>query len=307
MSFVKNSHIYRRLWFRQCTGLNLLRVNYSINRKFSCTISLFYFSFWPCNNMFSFFNMMKDDDRPLIGPNYWIIKNMGLLLPENKLKRIVYIMLHEIVTLFVFTQFMELWVIRSDLDLVLTNVKISMLSGVCVIKMNAFFLCQSKWRDILNYVTDADKFERQSRDLAKVRIIDVYTKYCHRLTKFYCVLTTTTFLTTVNIPVMRYLSSTTYRENFRNGTEEFPHIFSSWMPFDKNTFPGSWLTVLWHVLLCAYGAAIMAAYDTTVVVIIVFFGGKLDLLRERCKQMLGTRSNKDVVRQVHQIHKDILK
>ena len=113
---------------------------------------------------------------------------------------------------------------------------------------------------------------------------------------------------------MRYLTSSTFRENMRNGTEPFPHIFSSWMPVDKYHSPGCWVTVVWHTVLCAYGAAIMAAYDTCVVVIMVFFGGKLDLLRERSKQMfrsyetvISDEECKEVVQQLHDVHVAMIK
>ncbi|CAB3234292.1 unnamed protein product [Arctia plantaginis] len=256
---------------------------------------------------------LEDPERPFLGPNYWLLKKVGFILPENKLAKILYIILHEIVTFFVITQYMELYVIRSNLGLVLTNLKISMLSVVCVIKANTFVLWQTNWREVLEYVTSADKFERQNQDPIRSTIINSYTSYCRRLTYFYWSLVYTTFLTTTLTPLMRYVSSSTFRENMRNGTEDFPHIFSSWMPFDKYHSPGCWITVVWHTLLCAYGAAVMAAYDTSIVVIMVFFGGKVDLLQERCKQMFMTeygitnRDFKEVMRQLHEIHVMLIK
>nr|CUQ99401.1 Olfactory receptor 18 [Manduca sexta] len=260
--------------------------------------------------MLSFLKNLEDSERPLLGPNYWILKKMGLLLPKNKISKIFYILVHEIVTLFVVSQYMELYVIRSDLDLVLTNLKISMLSVVCVVKVNTFVFWQSDWKQVLEYVTKADMFERQNQDVPKSNIINSYTKYCRRLTHFYWGLVFTTFLTTTNTPFMRYLSSSNFRNNFANGTEMFPHIFSSWMPFNKNHSPGCWITILWHVLLCAYGAAIMAAYDTCVVVIMVFFGGKLYLLRERCSNMFKNsdeNASEATVKQLHGIHIQLIK
>lgn len=256
-----------------------------------------------------FLESLEDPKRPLMAPNYWILNRVGFLLPENKLSKILYIIIHEIVTVFVITQYMELYVIRSNLDLVLTNLKISMLSVVCIFKVNSFVFWQKQWREVIEYVNEADKFERENQDETKGKIIGTYTKYCRRITYLYWGLVFTTFLTTTGQPLMRYLSSPTFRENFHNGQEEFPHIFSSWMPFDKNNAPGCWITVMWHVLLCAYGASVMASYDTSVVVVMVFFGGKLDLLRERCKQMLGINGlgisvdeAAAVVQELHKIH-----
>lgn len=215
---------------------------------------------------------------------------------------------------FVITQYMELYVIRSNLDLVLTNLKISMLSVVCIFKVNSFVFWQKSWKQVFRYITEADKFERINPDVPKEQIVNTYTKYCHRLTYFYWGLCFLTFLTTEFQPLMWYLTSSTLREGYRNGTAAFPHIFSSWMPFDKERSPGCWMTVAWHTFLCVYGASVMAAYDASVVVIMVFFGGKLDLLRERCKQMLGhdgagisSDESDAVVKELHQIHVQLLK
>lgn len=264
--------------------------------------------------MISILKTLEDPEKPFLGPNYWIINFTGLLLPQSRLGKIFYMFIHELVTFFVVTQYMELYVIRSDLDLVLTNMKISMLSVVCVVKSNTFVFWQKHWREVIDYVTEADKFERQSEDPVNTNIITTYTRYCRRLSYFYWALVFTTFLTTTGSPLMRYLTSSTFRENLRNGTEPFPHIFSSWMPIDKYHSPGCWITVVWHTLLCLYGAAIMAAYDTCVVVIMVFFGGKLDLLRERCKQMFRSYETaitddecKEVVQQLHDIHVAMIK
>ncbi|KAI5638637.1 7tm odorant receptor domain-containing protein [Phthorimaea operculella] len=209
---------------------------------------------------------------------------------------------------------MELYVIRTDLDGMITNLRISMASVVCIVKTNTFIFWQGSWRELLNYITEADKYERETRDDVKGRILDNYTKYCRRITYFYWFLVFATFVTVTFTPLFRFLSSANYREELRNGTELFPHIFSSWMPIDKYHSPGSWITVVWHAFMCGYGATIMAAYDTSVLVVLVFLGGKLDLLRERSKQMLGSdgRGVSDehaakMVRELHNVHVLLIK
>nr|AZB49441.1 olfactory receptor 27 [Heortia vitessoides] len=261
-----------------------------------------------------FLQSLEDPKKPLFGPNYWMLKKIGLILPESKLGKYFYIFIHELVSFFVFTQYMELYIIRSDLDLVLTNLKISMLSVVCIMKSNTFVFWQNTWKEIIDYLTEADKYERKTNDVTRKAILEKYTKYCRQMTRYYWMLVFTTFWTTSGTPLMRYTTSALYREHLSNGTELFPHIFSSWMPFDKYHSPGSWITVVWHVLLCAYGATIMAAYDTSIMVIMVFFGGKLELLRERCKQMLNmpeveenTEAFEEKIRELHQTHVLILR
>ncbi|XP_063532656.1 odorant receptor 4-like [Cydia strobilella] len=262
-------------------------------------------------SLFWLFESLEDPNRPLFGPNYWLLNKTGLLLPKNRMDRIWIIIIHEIVMIFVVTQFMELYLIGTDLDLVLSNLKMSMLSSVCVIKANAFVFWQENWSQVIDYITEADKFERDNQDEAKGNIINSYTRYCRRVTYLYWVLVFTTFFTTVTSSLVKYYS---LEKGFYNGTEPFPHILSSWMPFDKDNSPGCWITVMWHTWLCAYGAAIMGAYDTSVMVVMVYFGGKLELLRIRCREMLGTEgkgiSNENaekVVRQLHGIHVLLLK
>ncbi|XP_063621027.1 uncharacterized protein LOC134793385 isoform X2 [Cydia splendana] len=235
-----------------------------------------------------FFQSLEDPNMPLFGPNYWLLKKLGLLLPKNRMERIWKIIIHEIVLVFVISQYMELYVIRSDLDLVATNLKISMLSIVVIFKANTFIFWQGNWREIIDYITEADKFERNNQDEAKGNIINTYTKYCRRVTYFYWMLAFFTYCTTIITPLIKYCSSEKFREGFHNGTEQFPHILSSWVPFDKENSPGCWFTVILHMGVGYYGGSVAAAYDTTVVVILVYFGGKLDLLRIRCREMLGT-------------------
>lgn len=262
----------------------------------------------------NFLKSLEDPKKPLFGPNFWILKKLGLILPDSAMGRFFYILLHEIATFFVLSQYIELYNIRSDLDTVLTNLKISMLSLVCILKANTCIFWQKSWKEVIDYVTEADQFERNSDNPSRRKILTKYTNYCRRVTYNYWVLVFTTFLTTVGTPLIHFISSASYRENLHNGTELFPHIFSSWMPIDKYHSPGCWITVAWHVLLCAYGASIMAAYDSSIMVIMVFFGGKLDLLRERCNQMLSKDnvpvSDKEAdarIHELHQIHVYIMK
>ncbi|CAK1552449.1 unnamed protein product [Leptosia nina] len=253
----------------------------------------------------TFILSLEDPEKPLFGPNFWLLKKGGFILPQNTKAKIAYIILHELVTLFVITQYIELIVIRSDFNLVLTNLKISMLSIVCIVKSNAFLLSQEKWKEVINYVTDADIWERNTRDAIKGRIINKYTSHCRKLLNFYWTLVLITEVTVCGSPLIKYASSASYREELRNGTELFPHIFSSWMPFDKYHSPGSWITVVCHIFFCTLGALIMACFDTCILVILNFFGGKLDLLKERCKQIFDDGvTDDDILNRIKKIQED---
>lgn len=260
----------------------------------------------------AFLQGIEDPKRPLLGPNYWILKKWGLILPESLIARFFCKLYHFAAFVFIVTEYVQLFVIISDLDLALTNLEISMLSTICCSKCYSFVFCQERWIEVIEYITESDLFERQIADPIRKEIIDKYTKYSRTVTYYYWVLVFITTLVVFGTPVGQYIGS--HHNESLNTTEPFPHIFISWMPFDKEHFPGSWATICWHSLFTIYGALTIASFDTSVVVMMVFFGGKLDLLRERCKQMLGSDgipiSDEEAIeriRELHQTHVDIMK
>lgn len=269
----------------------------------------------PCQIIKRLLLTLEDPDKPLLGPNVWMMKIPGLLLPKTKFGKYTYIFLHELVTFFVVTQFMELYEIGSNLDLTITNLKISMLSTVCVAKSNSCVYWQKNWLELIDYITAADREERDDEDPKRAKIVNSYTRYCRIITYLYWFMVFSTFVTTVTSPLLRYLTEAYLDSETENpDKEEFYHIFSSWMPFDKYHYPGSWITVVWHIGTCVYGAFIMAAYDVSAMVIMVFFGGKLDVLRERCKLMLGADGREmtdteatEEFRKLHRTHVLLLK
>ncbi|CAF4754025.1 unnamed protein product [Pieris macdunnoughi] len=252
-----------------------------------------------------FIKSIEDPKKPLLGPNYWLLKRSGFILPSSTKAKLAYIFIHELVTVFVLTQYIELYIVRSNFDSVSTNLKISVLSIVCIIKSNAFILFQNKWKEVIDYVTEADIWERNSRDAVRGKIINNYTVYCRNLLNFYWSLVITTEITVCGTPLLKYLSSASNREALHNGTELFPHIFSSWVPFDKYHSPGCWVTVVIHILFCTLGAIIMSSFDTCVLFVLIFFGGKLDLLKERCKQIFDDANDEEeILKRVKKIHED---
>lgn len=238
-----------------------------------------------------FLNSVEDPKRPLLGPIFWLIQKFGLLLPKNLKIKILYLICHEFISLFVVTQYIELYLVRSDLDLIITNLRVSIVSFICVVKVNTFIYWQASWEEILDYITETDKNERRTSDTTAKQIIDSYTKYCRQLLKFYWVLMLVTMICVACTPLVRCVTSSNYRAALRSGTEPFPHIFSSWVPFDKFSSPGCWITVCLHITCTLYGATMMAAYDAMVLVIMIFFEGSLKLLRHKCRSMFGSNGS----------------
>ncbi|XP_050672890.1 odorant receptor 4-like [Leptidea sinapis] len=188
-----------------------------------------------------------------------------------------------------------------------------MLSIVCIVKSNSFFLWQGKWKEVIDYVTEADKCERDDKDTLIGKIIKKYTSYCRYLVNFYWCLVAITAVTVIGTPLIRYVSSETYRQALQNGTELFPHIFSAWTPWDRYQSPGTWVNLIFQTMMCICGAGIMANFDTCTLVIMVFFGGKFELLKARCEiiftgdTMISDEEGNTRIHQLHAVHVALMK
>lgn len=77
---------------------------------------------------------LEDPKRPLLGPNVRALRFWGLLLPDNVWRKYFYILMHILVTVFTATECIDVWYVKSDINLLLNNLKITMLATVSVVK-----------------------------------------------------------------------------------------------------------------------------------------------------------------------------
>lgn len=244
-------------------------------------------------------NKLENPKRPLLGPNVKALKFWGLLLPEHIFKRYFYILMHLTVTYFTATEYVDIWFIKSDMNLVLNNLKITMLATMSVVKISNFLIWQKHWRSVIEYITKADLLQRMSTDVEKQAIINRYTKYCRIITYLYWSLMYTTVVIVVFQPVFKYFLSPRYRENVRNGTEQYLQVVSSWVPFSKNNIPGYLAASAFQTYAAIYGGGWITSFDSNAMVIMVFFRGEIELLRKDSAKIFGTEKNpaeKDVIR-----------
>ncbi|KAL4713009.1 hypothetical protein ACJJTC_014643 [Scirpophaga incertulas] len=235
-----------------------------------------------------YINFLENDEHPLLGPTLWGLSKWGIWMPKSNLSAKIYCAIHIIATLFVFSQFVELWLIRSDLDLALRNLSVTMLSTICTIKAGTFIIRHENWKDILEYVSKLEKEQLLKNDKITNRIINEYKKYSRRVTYFYWCLVAATVLTVVLAPLLAFWSSEEYRGNIREGLTAYPEIMSSWLPFDRTKGLGYWASVVEHVLICVYGGGVIATYDTNAVVLMNFFAGQLKLLNVNCSRLFSS-------------------
>ncbi|GBP69367.1 Odorant receptor coreceptor [Eumeta japonica] len=257
--------------------------------------------------------LLEDPKRPLLGPNAKLLKFMGLLLPKNGILKAFFYFMHVSVVVFVTSEYVDIWFNRSDMNLVLNNLKISMLATVSVAKIVTIMLRQRDWRDIIDYVTRVDKEEREKEDPAVKAVVGQYTKYCRKITYSFWVLISTTVYIVVIYPMAKLCLDKTYRQSVKNGTGDFMEIVRSWAPFDKRNIYWYLFASFYQATECIYGLGVMASVDTTVVVIMVFFGSQLVLLRKKCSQIFGEEHETiteelalERVKECHRIRKEIL-
>lgn len=227
-------------------------------------------------------------ERPLLGPNVKALKFWGLLLPENSKLRKFYLFMHLSVTIFTATEYVDIWFIKSDMNLLLNNLKITMLATVSVAKVTTFLLWQKHWKTIIDYVTKADLVQRNEANGVKKSIIDKHTTYCRKMTYLYWMLMYMTVIIVMSQPIYKFLASPTYRELVKNGTGSYMQVVSSWVPFDKNTVSGHASALLLQSYAAIYGGGWITSFDTNSVVIMVFFRNELELLKLDCADIFGT-------------------
>lgn len=259
--------------------------------------------------MFRKLEGLEDPEHPLLGPNRRGLRLAGMLQGAGgggagrggRAARGV----HLLATLFVLSQYAELWLLRRDLGLALRNLSITMLSTVCVVKAWTFVGWQRDWTDILDSISRKER-EQRARRGGGGRLVRQYIRYSRVVTCLYWALVALTVLAVVLAPLAAYLSSPAFQDEIRRGDAAYPEIMSSWVPFDKTRPPGYWLYVLEHAVICVYGGGIVATYDANAVAIMTFFAGQLRLLRADCAAIFGDdarpASDRQALRNIRDCH-----
>nr|QZH55123.1 odorant receptor 27 [Achelura yunnanensis] len=253
-----------------------------------------------------FLHNLENKEHPLLGPTLWGLGIWGLYQPiDSRWYTKLSCAVHFTAILFVFTQYIELWRIRSNLDYALRNLSITMLSSICVIKAGTFVYWRENWVKIIEFVSNLEKKQLSKSDSATHNIIGRYTKYARWVTYIYWGLVTATVFTVIMAPLAIFLSSSA-KELMRNGTLPYPEIMSSWTPFDRTRGYGYWACLVEQTLICFYGGGIVANYDSNAVVLISFFAGQLELLSMNCTMLFGDGnevvSDKRALRNIRNCH-----
>nr|ARO70254.1 Odorant Receptor 42 [Dendrolimus punctatus] len=254
-----------------------------------------------------FLSRFEDPNNRLLGPTLNGLQTWGLWKPKWKHK-----LFHLLAFIVVIMEYIELWIIRSNLELALRNFSFTMLCTVSVFKATTFVLWQKPWAEIIEYVTGLEKNQISKKDKKTNAIIAEYTKYSRRVTYFYWGLVAVTVFIVILRPLFSFMGISN-RTLIRNGSVPYPEIISSWMPFNRTRGTGYWFTAIVHVLFCFYGGGVVAMFDSNVMVLMSFFVGQLKLLSWNCSRLFGDGegiSYKAALRRIkecHQHHVDLVK
>lgn len=257
---------------------------------------------------------LENPERPLLGPNCKALSFWGLLSPKNVVKKYLYYLMNFLFVLFVVTEYIEICFLTSDVSLLLNNLKFTLLASMSAVKIMVFMYWQKHFMEIIDYITKTDSVQRKSSDTKIIDIINKYTKNCRIKTYLYWSLLFTTTAILVFSPFIKYIIFSIQRAETNNGTEKYIEVISAWVPFDKTTFVGYIGASAYQIFSSIYGAGWVTAFDSTAMVIMVFFRGELEMLRIDSSKIFGddTQSLTDDVaftklKECHRRHVDMIK
>lgn len=254
------------------------------------------------------FNKFEDPKWPLLGPNIWALQTFGLWQPKGHAANLKFNIFHSIFAFYIATEFVELWLIRSDFYLALRNLSYSLLSLVCLMKVGTFIIWQDDWSNIINYITVLENRQRSTKDKKTNIIIDEYTQYSRAVTFFYWFLVICTVLAVVIFPLVEFYTVPAIPNSTLNGTVVFPEIMSSWFPFDKSRGYGYVISLLIQISVFTWGGWAVGSYDSTAVTIMAFIAGQLKLLKINCERLFGDKTEnvteEESIKRIKQFHNE---
>lgn len=261
---------------------------------------------------------LEDLNNPFFGPNIKLLKLIGLYPVKNTLLNVVNFYFKLSITLFFSSQAIDLILLSvdrnnpADFNVVLTNLKYTLLAGIISLKWRAYVKNEKTWNEIFDYINEADLEERSLNDEHSREVVKSYTKYSRLLTYGYVILTNVCAMGAGILPIVKYGLTPNYKEKLLNGTLPFPYSARFWVPFDKNAYPLCWVILAWHLTCAYYAGNIISVYDSNMLVIMKFFEKKLHLLQYRCSLLykekdMSTEVLTERIKDCHIQHNNYLK
>ncbi|XP_047519243.1 odorant receptor Or2-like [Pieris napi] len=249
-----------------------------------------------------FLARLEDPERPFLGPVIKFLTIWGVWLSNNPKMLMMSILLQLFETVFIVTEFIDLFYVKASLDLLLTNLKFSMQGAINMCKVWSFIAWQKDWRAVCDYVTRADIANRSSLDPKKKKNIEGFTKYCRIVIYTYGTFTFATGFVVIFQPGFKYLLSSTYRENVKAGREDYMQVISSWVPFNKHEMPGYFFACVIQGLGTFVAAGWITSYDVIALSIMIFIRAELEALKIDTVAIFDA-SESDAIDRIRDCHK----
>ncbi|CAK1594041.1 unnamed protein product [Parnassius mnemosyne] len=233
----------------------------------------------------------EDSQYPLLGPNLKGLFTFGLLQQiywEGNKYRIFFLnLIHVSSMIFVITQLVDLYFTRNDFDKALLNMSITVLSFVSICKTISCLVLQSRLVSLIKAISKEEIAAIKEQQNFVMKLMKNYTKYVRFITNLYWTVVLITNIVTILSPLLKYLSTSSYREDIKNDTEPYPQILSSWFPFNNLKMPGYIFATAIHVIMITQGAGVIAVYDANAFAIMTYLKGQFIILREKCRRIFG--------------------
>ncbi|XP_068623963.1 odorant receptor Or2-like [Battus philenor] len=257
---------------------------------------------------------LEDPERPLLGPNLRVLRFVGLVLGDNIFDRCVRNGVSIGITIILLSECADVWLNRSDLDTLLENLQFSLCSTISGLKIFSIYIWKSDWIKIIDYVNRADIEQRKSTDPYNVRYVNKYTRYCRKITYIYWLVTWCSGLNNVVQPLLKYILKPDYRHNVNNGTVIGIEVIRTWVPWNKQSLKGYIALSIYESFYTLFGACWILAIDSFTIVVMVFFRLELEVLRNDCRNIIGSEDeavdeteSRRRIKECHRRYTDLLK
>lgn len=254
---------------------------------------------------------LEDPKNPLLGPTLKGLYLFGLWQTGSKFRTIAYNLIHFSTLLFVISQFVDLYFVRHDINKVLNNMSLTVLSVICFAKCYSYVMWQGEWRKLVQYISEEELRQIRREDPVVKKHMRDYTTYTRIITYLFWMMVFITNFLLILTPFLKYISSASYREEIKIGIEPLPQILCSWFPFDNNKMPGYLGSILVHVIMGSQGSGVLAVYDMNAVAIMSYLKGQMIILKEKCNSLFDEASSTedilDRIKECHRHHNALIK
>lgn len=242
----------------------------------------------------SWLEQLEDPRNPLLGPNIKILFLFGIWQTgDTKLRNKLFNIIHVSTAFFVLSQFIDLYKQRNDFNKALNNLSLTSIGLICCSKCFSYVLRQPQWQKLAANISEEELIQIKFGNEKVIKKMEQYKLYARVVSYLYWGLVLMTNVVLIGTPMLKLLISETYRQNIKNGKEEYPQIMSCWFPFDYNKMPGFVYSSVVQIFMALQGSGVLAGHDANAITIMTFMKGQMQILKEKCANIFEVKENED--------------